>query len=96
VASTQFIASLKFIRFFQYHGERVIFSTVSACGIIASRLTTSRRASVVRTQWRETVRRFFERYDHFVAPTAQVFPFDVDQHWPRAIAGRSMHLSSTI
>lgn len=47
-------------------------------------------ASVVRTQWSEAVRRFFERYDYFVVPTAQVFPFDVEQHWPRAIAGRTM------
>ena len=36
------------------------------------------------------MRRFFERYDYFVAPTAQVFPFDVDQHWPREIAGQKM------
>lgn len=47
-------------------------------------------ASVVRTQWYEAVRRFFERYDYFIVPTAQVFPFDVEQHWPRAIGGRAM------
>ncbi len=47
-------------------------------------------ASVVRTQWYEAVRRFFERYDYFVLPTAQVFPFDLQQHWPRAIAGVTM------
>jgi amidase len=47
-------------------------------------------ASIVRTRWSEALRRFFERYDYFVVPTAQVFPFEVDQHWPRAIGGRSM------
>jgi amidase len=47
-------------------------------------------ASVVRTQWYEAVRRFFERYDYLVVPTAQVFPFEVDQRWPRTIAGKSM------
>jgi amidase len=47
-------------------------------------------ASVVRTQWSEALRRFFERYDYFVLPTAQVFPFDVAQHWPQAIAGKPM------
>ena len=47
-------------------------------------------ASVVRTQWYEAVRRFFGRYDFFVVPTAQVFPFDAAQHWPRAIAGKPM------
>ncbi len=47
-------------------------------------------ASVVRTEWYRAVRRFFDRYDYFVVPTAQVFPFEVEQHWPRQIAGRKM------
>jgi amidase len=47
-------------------------------------------ASVVRTQWYQTVRQFFERYDYFVLPTAQVFPFEVELHWPQQIAGRKM------
>ena len=47
-------------------------------------------ASVVRTEWTRAVRRFFERYDFFVAPTAQVFPFDVNEHWPQEIAGKKM------
>ena len=33
-------------------------------------------ASTVRSQWSEAVRRFFERYDFWILPTAQVFPFD--------------------
>ena len=47
-------------------------------------------ASVVRTEWYQAVRRFFERYDYLVIPTSQVFPFDIDMHWPRAIAGQAM------
>ena len=47
-------------------------------------------ASVVRNDWTQAVLRFFERYDYFIAPTAQVFPFDVAQHWPQEIAGRHM------
>ena len=47
-------------------------------------------ASVARTGWSHTVRRFFKRYDFLVLPTAQVFPFDVNQHWPQEIAGRKM------
>jgi amidase len=47
-------------------------------------------ASVVRTQWSEAVRRFFDRYDYFIVPTAQVFPFNVEQHWPQAINGSTM------
>jgi amidase len=47
-------------------------------------------ASGVRTEWYHAVRRFFETYDYFVLPTAQLFPFDVDLHWPREIAGQQM------
>jgi amidase len=47
-------------------------------------------ASVVRTEWYKAVRVFFERYDYLLAPTAQVFPFDVDLHWPQEIAGKRM------
>jgi amidase len=47
-------------------------------------------ASVVRTEWYQAVRRFFERYDYLVLPTAQCFPFDVALHWPKEIAGRAM------
>ena len=47
-------------------------------------------ASAVRTEWYGVVRAFFERYDYLIAPTAQVFPFDVDLHWPSEIAGQQM------
>jgi amidase len=47
-------------------------------------------ASVTRTAWSQAVRRFFERYDYFVVPSAQVFPFDIAQHWPQEIAGHKM------
>jgi len=47
-------------------------------------------ASVVRTEWYQAVRRFFERYDYFIVPTAQVFPFDADLHWPAEIGGHKM------
>jgi amidase len=47
-------------------------------------------ASVLRTVWTQTLRRFFQSYDFLILPTAQVFPFEVDQHWPQEIAGRKM------
>jgi len=47
-------------------------------------------ASVERTAWHQAVLSFFDRYDFIAAPTAQVFPFDVDQRWPKEIAGRAM------
>ena len=47
-------------------------------------------AAAVRTEWYGVVRAFFERYDYFILPTAQLFPFDVDLHWPSEIAGQKM------
>jgi len=47
-------------------------------------------ASAVRTAWSAATRRLFERFDYLVAPTAQVFPFALDQTWPREIAGQTM------
>lgn len=47
-------------------------------------------ASVVRSEWYRAVQRFFGKYDFFIAPTAQLFPFDVNSHWPKEIAGKPM------
>ncbi|GAC1457596.1 MAG: amidase [Steroidobacteraceae bacterium] len=47
-------------------------------------------ASAVRTAWYQAVRRFFEKYDYFIVPTAQLFPFDASLHWPQEIAGTKM------
>jgi amidase len=47
-------------------------------------------ASLVRSQWYEAVRAFLERYDFWLLPSAQLFPFDVKLDWPREIAGRRM------
>jgi len=47
-------------------------------------------ASAVRTAWYQATRRLFEKYDYLILPTAQLFPFDVDLHWPQEIAGKKM------
>jgi amidase len=47
-------------------------------------------ANAVRTAWYQAVRSFFERYDYFVLPSGQVFPFDAALDWPKSIAGRTM------
>jgi amidase len=47
-------------------------------------------ASVIRSEWYQAARQFFERYDYFIVPTAQVFPFDAELHWPTEIAGQKM------
>ena len=36
------------------------------------------------------MRRLFANHDYLVMPTAQVFAFDVNEHWPREIAGHPM------
>ena len=65
----------------------VIYEVESGLKLSAYDVTA---ASVVRTEWYKAVRAFFERYDYFVAPTAQVFPFDVNMRWPQEIAGKKM------
>src|ERR1700674_2550439 len=47
-------------------------------------------ASAIRTEWYQATRRFFETYDYFIVPTAQLFPFDANIHWPKEIAGTRM------
>jgi amidase len=47
-------------------------------------------ACAVRTEWYQAVRGFFERFDYFIVPTAQLFPFDLDLEWPKEIAGKKM------
>ena len=47
-------------------------------------------ASAVRTQWYQAVRELFEKYDFFILPAGQVFPFDASVHWPKEINGRAM------
>ncbi len=47
-------------------------------------------ASSNRTKLYHAMRAMFGRYDYLVLPTAQVFPFDAELHWPKEIAGRTM------
>ena len=48
------------------------------------------QASGVRSQFYQHVRGLFARYDLLVLPSAQLFPFAAETHWPREIAGRRM------
>jgi amidase len=47
-------------------------------------------ASDVRNAWYKEVRRLFQRYDYLTLPSASVFPFPVETHWPQEIAGKKM------
>ena len=47
-------------------------------------------AGIARTSWYRAMSKLFERYDFLVLPSAQVFPFSRDIHWPQSINGRTM------
>lgn len=47
-------------------------------------------ANSARTRWNREVGRLLEQFDFLVLPSAQVFPFSKDTHWPTEIAGRKM------
>ncbi|KAF1048819.1 MAG: Acylamidase [Herbaspirillum frisingense] len=48
------------------------------------------RASVERSAWYKALDQLLARYDYLLMPTAQVFPFSAQEHWPKAIAGKPM------
>ena len=47
-------------------------------------------ASTARTAWSASVQRLFARYDFLIMPTAQLFPFAVEETWPHTLAGQTM------
>ena len=48
------------------------------------------RAATVRTRYHLAVESLFRRFDVLVLPTAQVWPFPVEQRWPTHIGDRQM------
>ena len=48
------------------------------------------KASLTRSDWYRCVTALFEKVDVLVLPSAQLWPFDVDQVHPPQIAGRDM------
>ena len=47
-------------------------------------------ASTGRSAWYQAFQQLLSRYEYFVVPSAQVFPFDARTHWPTEINGRRM------
>jgi amidase len=47
-------------------------------------------AAVTRSAWYAALLDLFERFDFLALPSAQLFPFDANWHWPKEIAGRTM------
>jgi len=48
------------------------------------------RASVIRSDWFACAADLFSRYDALVLPSAQVWPFELEQEYPTEIAGQTM------
>lgn len=48
------------------------------------------KAAQGRNEWQTALTKMFDTYDFILAPSAQVFPFEKDTHWPDSIAGRPM------
>ncbi|WP_408591127.1 amidase, partial [Novosphingobium sp.] len=46
--------------------------------------------SVVRSAWSRAVHALFRRFDYWVMPTSQLFPFPADWVYPKEIGGRQM------
>jgi amidase len=44
----------------------------------------------VRTRYYVAIEAMFDRYDMLVLPTAQVWPFPIEQRWPERIGDREM------
>jgi amidase len=47
-------------------------------------------ASIERSAFYQHVLQLFERFDALALPTAQVWPFAIEERWPKEIAGRTM------
>ena len=47
-------------------------------------------ASIQRSSVYQAFRTLFEKYDFLALPSAQVFPFSADLHWPKEVAGVAM------
>ncbi|MFK8014637.1 MAG: amidase [Gammaproteobacteria bacterium] len=47
-------------------------------------------AGAARSDWFRAVHALLDQYDFLVLPTAQVFPFSKDVHWPKTIKDREM------
>jgi amidase len=47
-------------------------------------------AGVNRSNWFRVLKEAFVKYDILALPSAQAFPFSLDQHWPTSVGGRTM------
>ena len=48
------------------------------------------KAAVARSDWYKGLHNLFEQYDLLALPSAQVFPFSAEIHWPKEVNGKPM------
>ena len=65
----------------------IIWEIEGSFDMPASRIA---EAAVARTDWYKALHALFERFDILALPTAQVFPFSADVHWPKSIDDQAM------
>jgi amidase len=65
----------------------VIFEVEGSIDMLASRV---RAAGIARADWDRALHELFQQYDFLVLPSAQVFPFGADRHWPKMINDKKM------
>lgn len=65
----------------------VVYEVEGSLNLTAERVHA---AGLARSQWFRAISALFEQYDFLALPTAQVFPFPKDLHWPARINDRDM------
>ena len=65
----------------------MIFEIEGSLGLTAADIATAAEA---RADWYLVLHALLERFDLLALPSAQVFPFPAEVHWPRDIDGRPM------
>ena len=93
VVLRQFGIGASFAASYDIQATRALMKPELQWEIEQSRQLTSadmQKALAIRTAWYDAVLALFTQYDFLALPTAQVFPFPIDQRWPATIAGRQM------
>ncbi|MBL4574291.1 MAG: amidase, partial [Gammaproteobacteria bacterium] len=67
--------------------DEYIWEIEQSLALTARQIYEAQRA---RSRWNQEVVRLLGLFDFLVLPTAQVFPFSKEIHWPTEIAGRKM------
>ena len=67
--------------------HEAIWEFKQAEGLSAAELM---KASEGRTQFYQAITKQFDQFDVLAIPSAQVWPFAIDEHWPQQINGRAM------